>query len=86
MVRASACHAEGRGSEPRHSRHQKKSGRRAGFFVAKECAPGAATLSRGAKEQKRSGESFLPLRCRVVSERAAFSVTKRALQLKLVEP
>ena len=23
MVRASACHAEGRGSEPRHSRHQK---------------------------------------------------------------
>ena len=33
MVRASACHAEGRGSEPRHSRHQKKSGRRAGFFL-----------------------------------------------------
>ena len=52
MVRASACHAEGRGSEPRHSRHQKNPAVEPVFFVAKECAPGAAALSRGAKEQK----------------------------------
>lgn len=33
MVRASACHAEGRGSEPRHSRQLKKPLESNGFFV-----------------------------------------------------
>lgn len=35
MVRASACHAEGRGSEPRHSRQLKKPLEIQRFFVLK---------------------------------------------------
>ena len=44
MVRASACHAEGRGSEPRHSRQLKKPLEIQRFFCFKICWLGAATF------------------------------------------